>query len=57
MFDHLKERFDLEDNLVNWLTENEEFGELFKDYELLYAQSIKYPRKIRAIYLLPGPIV
>lgn len=45
MFDHLKERFDLEDSLVHWLTQNEEFGELFKDYELLYEQSINYPRK------------
>ena len=42
MFEHLKERFGLDEQLVNRLTKTEECDELFRDYELLYEQSKQY---------------
>ena len=44
MFEHLKERFGLDEQLFSSLAKTVEFDELFRDYELLYDQSLEYTK-------------
>ena len=42
MFEYLKERFGLDEQLFERLSNNEDYQELFRDYETIYKQSLEF---------------